>query len=199
MLFFHFSEFSNYKPEIAAAFSKLIIAPNFKLVKPVCLADNYYQGSPLPRSLEYAINHKLACRGEKTPFDYNTMSFLISDLIYEGWTHYKENWKDYYIIDHCIVNGKPFVFKNTHPTLQELTAFDSSFVEVLSRLSKSKTDKGIAYCLIQNVIAHYLMGPIFDYYFAGDADCLNPFLSGLFWLEAERVYWEWRRSIQKQK
>ena len=178
MLTIHFSEFNSdyYKNALSQATAELMQNPNFVLKKPVCLTDSYYQGAPLPQIIVDRVNEVIGNYGFTPPLDYYSMSFLISDLIYEAWIHKDENWDDYCVIYGYIVNGQPYVFRYTHPTMEELAAYQSKWIDECYVLIRLYVEEEYGIELIENVIAHYTMGDIFDTYFNGDIENLPPYL-----------------------
>lgn len=198
MFTIHFSEFNSdyYKEALSQATAELMQNPNFVLKKPISFADNYYQGTPLPQKIVDRVNEVIAYYGMTPPLDYNTMSFLISDLIYESWMHKDENWDDYCIVYGHIVNGQPFVFRYTPPTMQELKVFQSKWIKECKVLIREYADEYYGIHLIENVMMSYLMGPIFDTYFHGDADELPQYFEERINDDASKIYYELMYSKQ---
>lgn len=199
MLTIHFSEFNSdyYKQALSQATAELMQNPNFMLKKPISFADNYYQGSPLPQIIVNRVNEVIAYYGMTPPLDYNTMSFLISDLLYEAWNHKDENWDDYCVIYGYIVNGQPYVFRYTHPTMEELAAFQSKWIEECTVLIRQYVEEEYGIELIEKAIAHYTMGDFFDTYFNGDIDNLPPYLYDNMNDDASDIYYKLMYSEQK--
>lgn len=173
MFYIHFSEFKEYKTVIYQEGLKLRNNPLFIREKSDLKVENYYLGAPLPQVLVDAVNNVLIRYCEYNLPDPITMSFLISNLIYQGWKHMDEDWSDYYVI---IVNGKPTVFKNTHPSFQELAAFDGEFAKCCYQLKWNEYDREHWFTLIENVLFHYLMGDIFEEFFNGNAKNLPLYI-----------------------
>jgi len=171
------------------------------LKKPVFLEDNYFQGKPLPQKIVNVINEKIGKYYLNAPLDYNTLSFMISDLMYEGWMHQYENWREYFIVyEICDVNGDPFVFKNTHPSPEELDAFYGNLIEEYKRfIHIGICDNCILYVL-KCILARYFLGDIFDCYFLGSCDNLPNDVSYCMDKEAKRIYVDlWNNYIISKK
>ncbi len=190
MYYIHFSEFERYKRKIALAAINLLDNPSFRRKKPDWLIENYYQGKYIPQELVEAVNAVLQSRGVDTPLDYNTMGFLVSDLVYQGWEHDLEEWSDYYVMFDCIVNGKPIVFRNTHPSYQELASFDSEFARCCNQLNWNDYDREFWRTLIENVLSHYLMGDIFEELFNGNAKNLPSYIRNRLNDDVITIYFE---------
>ena len=197
MIYFFELYYEPYKSALLQATAEMMQNPAFELKKPVNLADNYFQGKPLPELVVRGVNEVLQDNGFTPTLDYDTMSFMISDMMYEGWMHKDEEWKDYFVVHECTINGQPYIFKYTHPTLKELRAFQSDWVKDCKTLIRLNADEETGFYLIENVIARYYLGGVFDLCFNGDADNLPLRMERTFNGEAYDIYYELMDSMGK--
>lgn len=200
MYYIHFSELKQYKLDIFKEGLKLYVNEAFDYkTKYGWYNNNYYHETPPPLVLINAVHSVLKKRGIAIPLDYDTLSFLISDLVYEGWKHSYENWGDYIILDNYIINDKPIVIYDTHPSLQDLEAFDNGFTGYWLQLDWDGYDDERLRNLIENALLSYLMGETFDKYFNGNSDNLPSFIhdrlyrdytkiSGELWIMKNKTY-----------
>ncbi len=175
---------------------------------------NYYD-NPLTEIIDYYdLNEKYTTSDEhdtlfllgKTQINNTDLGRYIPVIAYyciatgtndEGWMHKDEEWKDYFVVHECTINGQPYIFKYTHPTLKELRAFQSDWVKDCKTLIRLNADEESGFYLIENVIARYYLGGVFDLCFNGDADNLPLRMERTFNGEAYDIYYELMDSMRK--
>ena len=105
-----------------------------------------------------------------------------------------EDWTDYFVYYNCTMNGKPFVFKNTHPTLSELGGIDLFYVKDSNGKMRLKNHLDF---MIKNLIARYIMGHIFDSCFNGNSNNLPPYIESHIMLDFINVRSEVKNNFLK--